>query len=69
MPAAEEPRQNGAHHSEAASQGKPPTGIKRAVGHGSCIAMQPLGIRRGCSSNINSILDYSRNTFYIMPSI
>jgi hypothetical protein len=69
MPAAEQPRQNGAHHSEAAGQGKPQTSVKTPAGHGSCIASGPIGIRCECSSNINSILYYSMNTFYIMPSI
>jgi hypothetical protein len=30
---------------------------------------RPLGRRRESNSNKNSILDYSKNTFYIMPSI
>jgi hypothetical protein len=74
MPAAGEPRQNGAHHSEAPRpgkphQGKPQTGLEIYSGTDRASRAGQSERRREINSNINSILDYSKNTFYIMPSI
>jgi hypothetical protein len=46
MPAAEKPRQNGAHHSEAPVQGKSQTMPEMALGHATCIAIWRARRRR-----------------------